>query len=153
MKVCNTFQATVMLVASAVTLTPLVRTLVASFNGPGNSAGDESCRGCFFLFGTLLREGVDIRGVGTISEGRLSSGSSSGGSCLLLGGVRMVAQLLRWRKNSGKSTTLKSKNKLCFVIKFVGSMKLHKSNIWLWLNNSIEYQASDQIVNDDNNAS
>ena len=116
MKVCITFQATVMLVASAVTLTPLVRTLAASFNGPGNSAGDESCRGCFFLFGTLFWEGVDIRGVGTISEGRVSSGSSSGGGCLLLGGVRMVAQLLRCRKNSGKSTRLKSKNKLCFEI-------------------------------------
>ena len=50
-----------MLVASAVTLTPLVRTLAASFNGPGNSTGDESCRGCFFLFGTLFWEGVDIR--------------------------------------------------------------------------------------------
>ena len=117
MKVRITFQATVMLVASAVTLTPLVRTLAASFNGPGNSAGDESCRGCFFLFGTLFWEGVDIRGVGTISEGRVSSGSSSGGGCLLLGGVWMVAQLLRCRKNSGKSTRLKSKNKLCFVIK------------------------------------
>ena len=116
MKVCIPFQATVMLVASAVTLTPLVRTLAASFNGPGNSAGDESCRGCFFLFGTLFWEGVDIRGVGTISEGRVSSGSSSGGGCLLLGGVRMVAQFLRCRKNSGKSTRLKSKNELCYVI-------------------------------------
>ena len=65
----------------------------------------------------------------------------------ILVGVRMVAQLLRCRKNSGKSTRLKSKNKLCVVVSLVWSRKTHKFNIRLRLIKSIEYQGKKQIDN------